>query len=294
MRLVTRGDLDGLTCAVLLSTMEDIEEIFFVHPKDLQDGSVDIRKDDVIANLPYHPNCALWFDHHISEAEVAEEAKFEGEYGPAPSAARLIYEYYSDSKLHRFTELVSETDRMDSANLTPDDVTNPQRFVALLYTLDPRTGYGAFKEYFMELIELLKEKSIEEILEIPVVKGRVERMQEDVETYAELIQKHSRLDGNVIVIDLRGMRKRPTGNRFLEYTLYPMANVSVRSFDGKDEEFVVVAVGHSIFNRTCSADVGNMLKEYGGGGHSRVGSCQLSYEEADGKILEIISRLKGK
>jgi nanoRNase/pAp phosphatase (c-di-AMP/oligoRNAs hydrolase) len=119
-------------------------------------------------------------------------------------------------------------------------------------------------------------------------------MQEDVETYANLIQKQSRLDGNVIVIDLRGMKKRPTGNRFLEYTLYPMANVSVRTFDGKGQEFVVVAVGHSIFNRTCSADIGNMLKEYGGGGHSRVGSCQLSFDEADKKLAEIILRLKGK
>ena len=131
------------------------------------------------------------------------------------------------------------------------------------------------------------------ILKDPEVAERVDRMQADVAAYAELVQKHSRLDGNVIVIDLRGIKDRPTGNRFLEYTLYPMANVSVRTFDGKNDEFVVCAVGHSIFNRSCTADIGNLLAEYGGGGHSRVGSCQLEHEIADGKIKEIIERLKG-
>ncbi|MHC4662782.1 MAG: exopolyphosphatase [Planctomycetota bacterium] len=293
MRLITRGDLDGLTCAVLLTTMQDINEIVFAHPKDVQDGDVDIREGDIIANLPYHPGCSLWFDHHISEAEKAEKMEFEGNFGPAPSAARLVYEYYDSSKLRKYSELVSETDRMDSANLTPDDVTNPQRYVALLYTLDPRTGYGVFREYFHKLVELIKDKPVNEILKDPEVAERVERMQADVAAYAELVQKHSRLNGNVIIIDLRGIKNRPTGNRFLEYTLYPMANVSVRIFDGKNDEFIVCAVGHSIFNRTCTADVGNLLAEYGGGGHTRVGSCQLTHDVADKKIKEIIDRLKG-
>src|SRR3954452_18800674 len=169
MRLVTRGDLDGLTCAVLLSGKEDITALSLIHPQDISDGRADIRSDDVIANLPYHPNCALWFDHHLHTATPHVPAGFKGAFAQAPSAARLVYEYYGgETAMPQFAELVRETDRLDSANLTPDDVLDPQGYIKLGFTIDGRTGLGTFERYFLHLVELLKNgAAVDDVLADP-------------------------------------------------------------------------------------------------------------------------------
>jgi hypothetical protein len=295
MILITRADWDGLVCAVLLGQAEKIESIYFAHPKDMQDGKVPVPKQSIIANLPYHPNCALWFDHHISEEEkVAAIGQFNGRYALSPSAARLVYEYYGGAaKFPAFRELVDATDKIDSAQLTLEDVIEPGGWVLLSYTIDPRTGLrDTFQAYFLRLVELLKTRTRDEILQDPEVRTRCERVIAEDAQFRRALLINSRQEGNVVITDFRGLGEVPPGNRFLVYALYPEANVSVRLFDGRGGKFVVAALGHSIFNRTCKTNLGELLAHYGGGGHRGAATVQLPGDQAGPKIAEIIQRLK--
>lgn len=292
MRLVTRGDADGLCCAVFLTIKEKIDSIEFVHPKDMQDGKVKITSNDIIANLPYHPDCAMWFDHHASNEATSNQIKFKGAFHLAQSAARVIYEHYRDPALDRFKDLLEQTDKMDSANLTEKDVTDPRDYILLMYTLDPRSGLGAFKDYFMKLKDWIVEKPIAEILRIPEVKERCMKLLADQKKFAEVMKENSRLDGNVIITDIRKVKDLPSGNRFLIFTLFPRGNVQARIFNGRGGEFVVIALGKSIFNRTCMTDVGSLCHQYGGGGHSGAATCQVPLDKAETIIGEIITKLK--
>lgn len=295
MILLTRADWDGLVCAVLLTQAEKIENIYFVHPKDMQDGVVPVPKQSVIANLPYHPNCSLWFDHHISEEEKAATlGPFKGKYALAPSAARLVYDYYGGAaKFPGAQELVEVTDKIDSAQLTMEDVTSPAGYVLLSYTIDPRTGLrDTYQQYFLKLVDLLKTQTLEEILQDPDVQARVERVIAEDTQFRRALLINSRQEGNVVITDFRGLGEAPPGNRFLIYALFPEANLSVRLFDGRGGKFVVAALGHSLFNRTSQTNIGALLGKYGGGGHRGVGTVQFTKEEAGPKIAEIIAQLK--
>jgi nanoRNase/pAp phosphatase (c-di-AMP/oligoRNAs hydrolase) len=295
MRLVTRGDLDGLTCAVILTLKEPIDSIALVHPQDITDKRVDIGPDDILANLPYHPSCGMWFDHHLqtSSNEPAPE-NFKGRFGLAPSAARLVYDYYleRDPSLARFATLVDETDRLDSAQLTRDDVEHPGNYILLGYTIDGRTGLGGFQEYFHELVELLKTMPIEQVLEQPSVRARVQRLRDEQEAFRALLKRNSFQLANVVVTDLRDIDRLPAGNRFLIYSLFPETNVSLRVHWGPYHETVIAAVGHSIFNRTCRTSVGELMSRYGGGGHRGAGTCVLPLDKAADAIDEILFELQ--
>ena len=198
MRLVTRGDLDGLTSAVILTECEKIDEILLVHPQDITDKKVTITRDDIFANLPYHPAVGMWFDHHQqTDSNERPPAKFEGRYRLAPSAAHLVYEYYLEKKpeIRRFEKLVAETDRLDTAQLTRDDVLDPRDYILLGFTLDPRSGLGAYREYFFLLLEELKDKTQDEVLALHPVKERIARMRAADKQFREVTRAHSRLDG---------------------------------------------------------------------------------------------------
>jgi hypothetical protein len=295
MRLVTRGDLDGLTCAVLITSCEPIEEIVLVHPQDITDKRVAIGKSDVLANLPYHPACAKWFDHHLlTDSNEKPPEQFDGGYSLAPSAARVVFEYYlgQHPELRRHERLLWETDRLDSAQLTLDDVLEPKGHILLGFTLDPRTGLGAYQDYFRRLVEELKARSIEEVLALPEVQERVARIREQDARFREATLAHSRLDGNVIVTDFREASPIPVGNRFLVYTLFPAGNVSLRLHWGPNRTHVAAAAGHSIFNRTSRTNVGELMSRYGGGGHRGAGTCLLSADKAPAQIAEIVNRMK--
>jgi hypothetical protein len=294
MRLVTRGNLDGLTCAVLIDHAELLEGIELIHPQDITDDKFPVRTGDILANLPYHPNCAKWFDHHSATRTYEKPpSQFEGAYGLSPSTARLVYDYYlhDNPGFNAYEELVRDTDRYDGANLTIEDVTNPQRSILLGFTLDPRTGLGAFKDYFMKLIEVLREGELDAVFELPEVKERARRIAEDREEFLNVTKQYSRVEGNVIVTDLREAETLPAGNRFLVYTLFPDANVSLRIAWGPNKEFVVATVGHSIFNRTSRVHVGGLLAKYGGGGHKGAGATPLNRDQADELIGELIDKL---
>jgi nanoRNase/pAp phosphatase (c-di-AMP/oligoRNAs hydrolase) len=298
MRLVTRGDLDGLTSAVIITMKESIEDILLVHPQDITDKVVEIGPDDVLANLPYDPRCGMWFDHHLlTDSNEKPPAGFKGKYRTAPSAARLVYEYYlekdpHDAALLRLAKLVEETDRLDSATLTPDDVDNPRDYILLGYTIDSRTGLGAFDAYFKRLVEWLKTMSIEEVLVQPEVRERVERIRSEQAEFKTLLQRNSFQLHNVVVTDLREIHNLPAGNRFLVYNLFPDANVSLRVHWGPRHDSVVAAVGHSIFNRTCKTSVGELMSRYGGGGHRGAGTCVLPLANAADAIDEILFELQ--
>lgn len=295
MRIVTRGDFDGLASSVLVSLCEEVREIRFIHPKDAQDGRVEADEEDIVINLPYIPGCGLWFDHHVSEEGKSDSlGDFKGRFEMAPSCARVIYNYYKDKfpqKLEAFQDLLEATDRLDAAQLTMDDVTKPDGWILLGLTLDPRSGLGPeFRKYFRWLVEYIKELPLDKVMKHPEVKRRTDRVLHEQEKFKDILKAHARLEGKVIVTDLRDLIEKPVGNRFLVYTLFPEANVEVRIFHGFNGT-VVAAVGHSIFNRTCKVNAGMMLQEYGGGGHFGAGTAQIPAEEAGAKISEIIARL---
>lgn len=296
MRLVTRGDLDGLTCSVIITEKEPIDEIVLIHPQDITDRRVEIRPDDIVANLPYHPDCGMWFDHHLqTRSNTTPPEDFRGRFAHAPSAARLVYEYYraDDENLARYAHLVTATDRLDSASLTPEDVTNPRDYILLGYTIDNRSGLGMdFQGYFQDLVEMLKTKRIDEILTHPEVRERVERLKSEQEEFSRFLEQWSRLEDNVVVTDLREAGEVPAGNRFVIYTLFPEANVSLRIHWGPARQSVVAAVGHSIFNRTCRTSVGELMSTYGGGGHRGAGTCLLPVDRADEAIADILATLR--
>jgi len=295
MRLITRGDLDGLTSAVLITSCEKIDEVLLVHPQDITDKRIVVTSQDILANLPYQSGCGKWFDHHLlTESNERPPQDFDGRYGLAPSAARVVYEYYlaGHPELQKYELLLAETDRLDSAQLNIDDVLDPQGYILLGYTLDPRTGLGAYQDYFQRLAAWLRTRPLEEILAAAEVQERVARIRAGDKQFREQTLAHSRLDANVVVTDFRGVDPLPVGNRFIVYTLFPQANVSLRVHWGPGRENVAAAVGHSIFNRTSRTNVGLLMSRYGGGGHRGAGTCLLPAAKADALLAELIATLK--
>jgi hypothetical protein len=295
MRLVTRPDLDGLTCAVLLSRCERIESVELVHPQDITDRRVAIGPGDILANLPYHPSCGKWFDNHLlTDPKAMPPTGFVGRYGKAPSASRLVYEHYAPAhpELARYEGLLAETDRLDSAQLSMPDVVAPSGYVLVGLTLDPRTGLGSPREYFDLLLPALRDRTVDEVVALPEVRERAARMREQDHAFREAALAHSSVDANVILTDFRPLDPIPVGNRFLVFTLFPQANVAVRVQWGPGREKVAVSTGRSIFNRTSRANLGVLMSLYGGGGHAGAGACLLPASTADARIAEIVATLK--
>ena len=294
MNIITRGDFDGLASTVLLTEVESIRDIRMVHPKDAQDGKVKAGAEDIVVNLPFIPGCGLWFDHHVSEEEKLPQ-NFNGRFEIAPSCARVIYNHYARThakKFEGFQEMLEATDRLDSAQLALEDVEEPTGWILLGLTLDPRSGLGPeFQKYFRWLAEYIKEVPLEKVLRHPEVQKRTERVSEEQEDFKMLLAEHTRQEKNVIITDFRGVKDKPVGNRFLVYTLFLDANVEVRLIDGH-QGAVVLAAGHSIFNRTCKVNIGKLLSGYGGGGHKGAGTAQLSATNAEAQIKEIIEKLQ--
>jgi hypothetical protein len=295
MRLVTRGDLDGLTCALLISECEPISGIELVHPQEMTDRKFPVTADDILANLPYHPACGKWFDNHLlTDAGLMPRKGFVGKYGNAPSAARMVYEYYrpQNARLERRAAFVAEVDRFDSGQLTREDVTDPKGVILLGYTLDPRTGLGAFKDYFSLVLAALRTMEVGEVLGLAEPTARVKRMREQDHAFRSATLAQSTLHDNVVVTDFRPLADIPVGNRFLVYTLFPEANISLRLAWGPNREKVVVNMGWSVFKRTCKTNVGVLMSLYGGGGHKGAGSCMLPVETADAQVRQMIDTLR--
>lgn len=290
MRIVTRPDFDGIVCAALLYDTKDIDQpIRWAEPNELQKGLVEIFDGDIIANLPYHPSCSIWFDHHFTNKP---DTPFEGLYKLAPSAAGLIYEYYQGRFQRDYDELIRQTDRIDAADLTLDEVLAPEKYpyVILSMTVSGRDASG--EAYWNHLIGLIRRHDIDAIIEDPQVKRRCAQVIEQTKQFTSILEKNTTLKGHVSVTDFRSFDEVPNGNRFLVYSLCPDAVVSVKiRYDGREKKRVVIGVGHSIFNPRCRVNVGLMLARFGGGGHRGAGSCTVSAKDADQCLASILDTL---
>ena len=302
-RLVTRSDFDGLVCAMILRELDIIDDIKFVHPKDVQDGKIELSENDITTNLPFDARVGLAFDHHESEIDRLEAAKTEGKLVIDPaarSAARVVYNYYGGkAKLPLITdEMMEAVDKGDSADFTMEDILNPKGWVLLHYLMDPRTGLGRFREFrisnydlMMELIGFCMTHTIDEILELPDVKERVDLYFEQAEQFKDQLKRIAKVYGKVVVLDLRDEEIIHAGNRFMIYALYPETQISIHVAWGFRKQNTAVMIGKSIVNRGSKADIGKLCLSYGGGGHKNAGTCQLENDEVDAKLPDIIKAL---
>jgi nanoRNase/pAp phosphatase (c-di-AMP/oligoRNAs hydrolase) len=298
-RLLTRSDFDGLVCAILLKELDMLDEIKFVHPKDVQDGKIEVTGRDIITNLPFVEGCHLCFDHHESEA-IRNYGKVTNNYilnAKADSAARVVYEHFGGRK--RFTginpEMIAAVDKADSADFTRDDVLDPQGWSMLSFLMDPRTGLGRFGDFnvsnyqlMMDLIDYCRNHSIDEILTLGDVHDRVELYIAQQGKSVEQIRRCSSVHENLVVLDLRHEETIYACNRFMIYALYPQCNISMHVLWGFKKQNTVFTIGKSIFDRSCKTNVGALCLRYAGGGHAAAGTCQIDNDEAARVQTELV------
>ena len=303
MRLVTRSDFDGLACAMMLRELGIIDEIKFVHPKDVQDGKVELSQNDITTNLPYDPRVALAFDHHESEVDRLKAQETGGKLIIDPnarSAARVVYDYYGGKKTFPRVsdELMEAVDKGDSADFTMDEILHPKGWVLLHYLMDPRTGLGRFRNFrisnydlMMQLISYCMDHTIDEILELPDVKERVDLYFEQADLFEAQLKRIAKVYDKVVVLDLREEEVIHAGNRFMIYALYPETQISVHVAWGFKKQNTAVMIGKSIVNKGSNVDIGELCLKYGGGGHHNAGTCQLDNDKVDAELPNIIAAL---
>jgi len=300
-RLVTRSDFDGLVCAVLLNELELIDDILFVHPKDMQDGKIAITGRDITTNLPYVAAAHLVFDHHESETlRNSGERPNHIIRADAPSAARVVFQHYGgQAAFPRMTEaMMDAVDKADSAQFTRDEILDPTDWPLLNYLMDSRTGLGRFRDFrisnyalMMDLIKYCANHGIEEILALPDVKERVDLYFEHAERAKEQIKRCTRVHGNLAVLDLRGEETIWAANRFMIYALFPQCNISIHVMWGVQKQNTVLATGKSILDRSSKTNVGELMLAYGGGGHQAAGTCQIANDKADEVLRALIAKI---
>ncbi len=290
MRIITRPDFDGVVCAALLYEAEHITEpVKWVEPNDMQRGLVNVRAGDIIANLPHDDRCTLWFDHHHTNKI---DKPFEGAFKIAPSAARVVYDFYKDRLKRDYSELIKQTDKIDAADLSMDEVIYPEKHGLLLLSMTVLGRDGFNEGYWNRLVHLLRKSDIDEVLKDPEVKAHCDAAKEKNKIYKDILRRHTRVTKHVSITDFRSFNKAPAGNRFLVYSMFPQAVVSVTiRYDDEDKKRLAVSVGHSIFNRNCKVNVGRMLTAFGGGGHRAAASCRFDAQKADEYIPKIIDIL---
>ena len=300
-RLVTRSDFDGLVCAVLLKELDLLQEIKFVHPKDMQDGLIQITDKDITTNLQYVPGAHLAFDHHLSET-----LRNPGEHDNyiidpnAPSAARVVYNYYGGKKTfpNISGDMMAAVDKADSAQFSRDDILDPKGLVLLNYQKDSRTGLGSFRELrisnyvlMMQLVGYCKQHAIDEILELPDVKERRDLYFQNVDKARAQIERCTTIHGNLAVLDLRDEEIIYAANRFTIYALFPRTNISIHVMWGLKKQTTVFATGKSILDRSSKTNIGELMLKYGGGGHEAAGTCQIANDKADEVLKELIAQI---
>ena len=305
-RLVTRSDFDGLVCAMLLRELDIVDDIKFVHPKDVQDGKIDISENDITTNLPFDRRVGLAFDHHESELIRNNASEYKDKYiidGNAKSAARVVYDYYGGEKTfkHVSREIMEAVDKGDSADFNEDEILHPTGWALMNFLMDARTGLGRFHSFrisnyalMMELISYCVNHSIDEVLQRPDVKERVDLYFEQQELFKAQLQRITRIEGKVAVIDLRDEEVIYAGNRFMVYAMWPETELSVHIAWGFKKQNTAVMIGKSIINKNSDFNIGELCLSYGGGGHANAGTCQLENDKIDAELPVILDKLNGK
>jgi nanoRNase/pAp phosphatase (c-di-AMP/oligoRNAs hydrolase) len=300
-RLITRSDFDGLVCAVLLNELDLIDDIKFVHPKDMQDGSVAVTGHDITTNLPYVPGVHLAFDHHSSEVmRLAGDTPNRIIIPTAPSAARVVFEHYGGKKAFpRISdEMMDAVDKADSAQFSLDEINHPKGWVLLNYVMDARTGLGRFRDFrisnyalMMDLIDYCRDHTIEQILAPPDVAERVKLYQDHAPKAALQIKRCATVHRNLVVLDLRKEESIWATNRFNVYGIYPDINISIHAMWGPEKKKTVFATGKSIVNRSSKTNIGALMLKYGGGGHENAGTCQVENDQAEKVLGELVAKI---
>lgn len=300
-RLVTRSDFDGLVCAVLLKHLDMLGEILFVHPKDMQDGKIEIGPNDITTNLPYVAGAHLVFDHHLSETIRNAGVHDNHVIDPAaPSAARVVYDYYGGAAAFpaQWSDMMVAVDKADAAQFTPDEILHPHGWVLLNYLMDSRTGLGRFRDFrisnyhlMMDLIDYCMNHNIEQIMQLPDIKERAEMYFEHEKKFTDQLLRCTRVHGKLVVLDLRQEETIFAGNRFMIYALFPGCNISIHVLWGVKQQNTVFATGKSIVNRSSKTNIGELMLQYGGGGHQNAGTCQIANDKAEAVLNELIARI---
>ena len=300
-RLVTRSDFDGLVCAILLRELNMIEDILFVHPKDMQDGKIPVTDSDITTNLPFVEGVFLAFDHHLSEVARVGGKKPNHIIDPnAPSAARVVYNYYGGKDTFQAIpdDMMRAVDKGDSAQFSKEDILNPTGWDLMNFLMDARTGLGRFRNFrisnyqlMMDLIGYCKNHPISQILELPDVKERVDFYFAEEKLFREQISRCAKVYRNLVVLDLREEETIHAGNRFMVYALFSECNISIHQMWGLKKQNTVFAVGKSILNRTSKTNIGALMLKYRGGGHANAGTCQVPHEESERVLKELIHQI---
>ena len=292
MRIVTRPDFDGIVCAVLISETENIDkDIYWVEPGEIQNQSAEIMAGDILANLPFDTRCSLWFDHHISNKH---KLPFQGAFEIAPSAARVVFKYYSENKknVNNYKFLVDAADKIDAADLSRDEVCHPERHPFVLLSMTIFNRNKSDEAYWNQLIYLLRKHPLEEVLTHPDVHSKTNQVIEQNLQYRDILQKFTVTKGPVSITDLRSFDTPPVGNRFLVYSMFPNTYTSVKiRYADDDPNKIILSVGHNIFNKNSKVNVGKLLSNYNGGGHFGAGACSFHTDLSDKYIPEIINIL---
>lgn len=299
-RLVTRSDMDGLVCGTLLTYLDLIDEVVFAHPKDVQDGLVEINSNDIVTNLPYVENAYLVFDHHFSET-LRNEKKSNHIIDPnAPSAAQVVYDYYNGDEVFPgyFTGMMNGANKADSADFVEDDILNPRAWTLLSFIMDSRTGLGRFKDFkisnyqlMMDLVKYCAKHNIDQILQLEDVKERIDLYFKYEKEFKEQLIRCTKVVGNLLLIDYTKEEIIYPGNRFMIYALFPEQNISIHIMWAKDKEKVAFSTGKSIINKTSNTNIGELMLKYGGGGHKAAGGCQIEKDKAEQVLEELIKKI---
>jgi nanoRNase/pAp phosphatase (c-di-AMP/oligoRNAs hydrolase) len=301
-RLITRSDMDGLVCAVLLKELGILGDVSFQHPKDMQDGKVDVGPNDILTNLPYVRGCHLCFDHHASESIRNAGTETPGYIleADAKSAARVVFNYYGgNARFYNVSDdMMEAVDKADSAGFNMDDILNPQGWELLSFLMDARTGLGRFRDFrvsnyqlMMNLIDCCRDMPISEILALPDVKERVDLFFDQHTQFRDQIARVATVHGNLVVLDLRDEEIIHAGNRFVVYAMFPQCDISMHVMWGREKTNTVYTVGKSIFDRSNPVDIGSLMLEYGGGGHHAAGTCQGANADATDQKEELVKRI---
>ena len=300
-RLVTRSDFDGLVCAVLLKHLDMLGDILFVHPKDMQDGKIAIGPNDITTNLPYVAAVHIAFDHHLSETIRNTGERSNHIIDPdAPSAARVVYDYYGGAKVFpaEWHDMMVAVDKADAAQFSREEILDPTDWVLLNYLMDSRTGLGRFRDFrisnynlMMDLIDYCRNHNIKEIMQLPDVRERAEMYFAHQDKFKDQLKRCSRVHNNLVVLDLRHEEIIYAGNRFMIYALFPECNISIHVLWGVKQQNTVFATGKSIVNRSSKTNIGELMLQYGGGGHQNAGTCQVDNDQAEAVLKELIIKI---